>query len=481
MESATVQRISKWRKAFVLCFAVSFCTPAYAALSAIDEADLACEILAHFQGSGAIPHLMRAVKLEPSNLKYRAMRAQAFAWAMKPQDALADLNYILAKDPHNMRARRLRASVYFSLGRMQDGLNDTDQILKSEPRDVGTLFKRAQAYNAWHMHAKFKTDQAKLVELNYPPSVIETLERARKLKEQGKYEDALTVLVEENFRTPKNAEICYQLGWLYDEMQKNDRCVSAYSKAVSLSPPQSSIWRFAIEGRAASKAKEFKFKEALADVLAENTNLESTPSISYVTLPDWDAANYNKPFLMQARFYAAFGQYDKAIAAVSEPITKHIGPQHEPHVMRAGYYIAKKNFKQAIADYDELIRVNPSDWDARVKRCNLLTDLKDYKRALSDANALVAAESDDEERYFERGRLYVLLGDYSQAIADLSKAIQMDPEHDATRYYAMRATAYRKAGKIDLALADEKHIASFKGAKKQAKPDKSDGLLDLMK
>lgn len=84
---------------------------------------------------------------------------------------------------------------------------------------------------------------------------------------------------------------------------------------------------------------------------------------------------------------------------------------------RGGIYNRKGNYDLAIADYSQIIEVNPG--------------------------ALIA--------YINRGRIYDRKGDYDLAIADFSQVIKINQEYE---YFLIRGLCYRKNGDYNLALID---------------------------
>ncbi len=85
---------------------------------------------------------------------------------------------------------------------------------------------------------------------------------------------------------------------------------------------------------------------------------------------------------------------------------------------RASLWKAKGEYEKAIADYDEVIRLNPN-----------------------------IARS-----YFDRGYARSKIAKREEAIRDYSKAIEIDPKHATA--FNNRGDLYRKLGKPDLALTD---------------------------
>jgi tetratricopeptide (TPR) repeat protein len=150
------------------------------------------------------------------------------------------------------------------------------------------------------------------------------------------------------------------------------------------------------------------------------------------------------------------GNVDAAIEEYNRVIVLKLTPQLASiAVMRRGNcYYAKHDLEQAIADYDQALRLDPKNAGAYDNRANALDArgnrddaLKDYDEALrlSPRNAYV---------YLNRGSLLMELGDFSGALADYARVLTINPREEAahigrSRIYLMeckREEALKEAG-----------------------------------
>lgn len=123
------------------------------------------------------------------------------------------------------------------------------------------------------------------------------------------------------------------------------------------------------------------------------------------------------------------------------------------------------NITNAVADFTEAIRLDPTFPSIPVNRGNLYSREGDYVRALADYNEALRVDPRHTNAYFNRGNTYYLMGDIAQAIMDYGRALRLDPR-DA---YALngRCWVYATQGQeLDRALADcnaSLRIASLPG------------------
>jgi tetratricopeptide (TPR) repeat protein len=90
----------------------------------------------------------------------------------------------------------------------------------------------------------------------------------------------------------------------------------------------------------------------------------------------------------------------------------------------------KKDFQGAMADYSEVIRLNPKADDAYYNRGLARYEAKDFEGALSDYNVALRLNPNNTFAYRNRGYSRWLDRNYEGAIADYTAAIRLDPVND---------------------------------------------------
>jgi tetratricopeptide (TPR) repeat protein len=106
----------------------------------------------------------------------------------------------------------------------------------------------------------------------------------------------------------------------------------------------------------------------------------------------------------------------------------------------------------AVADFDEILRLDPGDIDALRRRANTYMRLGDFQHAQIDFNAVIERRANVPDGYLKRAVFYLGQGEPDLAIADCSQAIQLEPNRGSHR--AARADAYRQRGDWKLAIDD---------------------------
>ena len=87
----------------------------------------------------------------------------------------------------------------------------------------------------------------------------------------------------------------------------------------------------------------------------------------------------------------------------------------------------------AIQDYSKAIDLDPEDSDAYFQRGLAYSELEQHQNAIQDYQEVIRIEPEDGDAYFNRGLAYFSLGDYQRAFDDYNEAIRFDPE-DAEIY-----------------------------------------------
>jgi len=108
--------------------------------------------------------------------------------------------------------------------------------------------------------------------------------------------------------------------------------------------------------------------------------------------------------------------------------------------------------REAIAEYDEAIRLEPYLAPAYNNRGNAYARLGQLERALPDYSEAIRLDPYYGLAYSNRGIAYVNLGKFELAIQDLDEAIRLEP--NLAKIYNNRGTAYTRLGQLERAVQD---------------------------
>ena len=113
---------------------------------------------------------------------------------------------------------------------------------------------------------------------------------------------------------------------------------------------------------------------------------------------------------------------------------------------QAGDYVG------AIADFDQVIRLEPNNSFHYSNRGSAFMKQGDYVRAIADCDRAIRLDLNNVYAYHERGCVHGRQGDYVGAIADFDQAIRLDPNNAV--FYFNRGNAYYSQGNHQLAITD---------------------------
>jgi lipoprotein NlpI len=153
---------------------------------------------------------------------------------------------------------------------------------------------------------------------------------------------------------------------------------------------------------------------------------------------------------------------DEAIAACTRGInsgrykTRDLAKLYDN---RGVEWSAKRDRDRAIADYNESIRIDPTNALTYNNRGDDYRILRNYDRALADLDQAVTIDPKYARAYKTRGDIYRDKSDLDRAIADYTQAISLDPKF--ANAFKSRARAFSNKGDNDRAIADYSQLISI--------------------
>jgi tetratricopeptide (TPR) repeat protein len=153
----------------------------------------------------------------------------------------------------------------------------------------------------------------------------------------------------------------------------------------------------------------------------------------------------------------------EAFKLAESELTKSItlGKEEVPvdlYMARGESYLGLGRLDKAIADFTIGLAKRPKSEQFLVRRAESYCQTKRFKEAIKDADTFVSS-SHSQRSYVFRGRIYLDCGNYQLAVKDFSDAIKLQPT--SPDFYGLRARAYEKLGRNDLAKADRQKEAQL--------------------
>ncbi len=256
------------------------------------------------------------------------------------------------------------------------------------------------------------TQYSRLVEQE-PGSVSAARGLVRTLSEIGRYQDAVEVAQEFGWRNHGSVELANSLGEVLFSIGRVQEAETAFRNAVTASDSLTARFNLAVlqysRGEVDVAMSEF---DRFIDLYNRNRNLSS----EQLTLV---AAAVRYLGVRDAQIYRdALRANDEAIAADPNNL--------EPRVQVADLFLQKYEGAEALAGFEEVLKLNPNHPDAllglaRTRRFNGVPDVMEpVRRSLEVNENLVAA------RVF-LATLYLESEDYAAATEELDRALALNP------------------------------------------------------
>ncbi len=223
--------------------------------------------------------LDEALKLTPNDAEALQTRAVTLLAQDKFEKALADLDVLAKAQPKNPGIQEVRGFVLFKLKRTDDGMKAFDKAIALEPGNAMPYIRRARVRadvkdtkgaledlaaalrvdpdNGWALLSRARiyqtTGDLKAAKadvesaLEKHPDLLERLEaldlRAIISAQAGDYNQAIQDLEQLAKVAPKNADLIYKLGLLYEMDKQSRKAIDKFTAALALLTAQDKMWQ----------------------------------------------------------------------------------------------------------------------------------------------------------------------------------------------------------------------------------------------
>jgi len=268
-----------------------------------------------------------------------------------------------------------------------------------------------------------------------------------RLAEAGKLTCAVAAFQEAIRLDPNSAEAHYDLGVAFVRLQQLRQGMEQFQLALKSKPDsiqiRNSLGAVLLDmGQAAAAQAEFEAavqvdpKSVFAlDHLAQALSLQRhyAAAIRY-----WSRAlalQPGSPDLMLSLGIATYqnGDASGSIRILDELVKAH--PEFKSgHFNLANIFAHESRFREAADEYAQVLRLDPSDDQARLAMVKALVTVAAYQDALAPAEAYVSRKPADPEGHLLLGSVYRGLGTYDKAERELRVAVAGRPNDPDAQY-----------------------------------------------
>ena len=284
---------------------------------------------------------------------------------------------------------------------------------------------------------------------------------ARKLSQQGKYDDAIALLEPLASRTPKPAGVSRELGTVYYKKSDYLKASDYLKQAVAEDPSDKEAVQllglsYYLAGRPAEAIPYLKQVQTWYP--RANVDAAYILGISYIQAKDYSQARkvfatmFDVPldsaasYLITARMLfrqeftpVAQDYAQKAIAADPKlPLA---------HQLLGEIHLFTSQIPEAISDFQQELAINPTYPPALYKLADAYSRMQKYDEAERLLQRSIWLDASSTGPYILMGKVLQKKGEPVLAIRALQRAVTMDPNNPITHH--LLGQAYRDLGKTD--------------------------------
>jgi len=155
----------------------------------------------------------------------------------------------------------------------------------------------------------------------------------------------------------------------------------------------------------------------------------------------WAFHNRGFAYHVLGEFRKAIDDYDQALR-LNPNIAKFYNS-------RGGAFGNLRQFRKAIEDFDRAIRLDPDYVDAYYNRGEAYRGLGEIRKAIRDYDRTISLRSGDAGAYHRRGMAYEAIGDFKRAVKDWETAMEIAGAPRVRRWQAYLRKAGYYSGALD--------------------------------
>ena len=133
--------------------------------------------------------------------------------------------------------------------------------------------------------------------------------------------------------------------------------------------------------------------------------------------------------------YVYLGKQTQAIADYTKAIKLTSTPNAGYHFCRGALYYDKRNYLQAVKDFDRVIELVPESEasDAYYYRGSIFHKQNNYYEAIDNFDKAIEIDPNNADAFNDRGTVYYDVGNFDSARSDWEKALELDPQGEAAK------------------------------------------------
>jgi tetratricopeptide (TPR) repeat protein len=403
----------------------------------------------------AIADLNASIAIDSSSDNYTA-RGSVYARMGDNAKALADFSEAIRLNPDNWVAYSDRKAVYAKQGEYDKEIADIKEAIRLQP-DNDTMHRvLAQAYESKKDYDRAIAVLDRLLQKK-PDSYDTYNTRSRLYLKVEEYEAAIRD-TNEMIRLKPNAAQGYSHRALVYTLKKDfDHAIADLTQAIRLDPDDTVDYY----ARGSLYNRKGNYERAVAD--ASQAIKLGQAHIAEPGLRDGLQQSYTSlvrgAYAQRGMYRTNMGDFENALADYNEII--RLWPERGDGYRERGlFYYWQKQYTLAITDFDKALELDPSDSACRASKAQALLRLGKTVEASAVADAGLRIGTDRSRFLAVRGEIAYEQGKFAETVDDLTEAVKL-ATYEYPGYYLYRGQAYERLGQKALATADYKAAAGL--------------------
>lgn len=364
----------------------------------------------------AIQAVSEEIRRSPNSPMAYCKRARKYTQLGLFKEAIKDYSKAISLNQNSSSAGgfvyQMRGYCKVQIGDYKGSISDFSKVLASNPKSGAALYNRAAAYEKIGRKDLAKLDRMALSKIHFSPESCQQISYARYLMHNGEYTQALALYERKIKEEPSNSFAYMGRAQCFHKLNQPAKALEDIKKLesmqTSLAPCSVLKATILLEGE--------KFDECIEACTKE---LTSRPNNAVL-------------LILSAKAHKAKGDFRKAIEDYSNAIK--IDPSNtENYSARSQLYERLGDLTKALKDCSHMVSLNNKDSSALCTRALLYRKLKENDKALEDLNNAIRISPKDEFLYAKRAEIYYSKRLFSEALKDYTKAKELDPANQ--KYY----------------------------------------------
>jgi tetratricopeptide (TPR) repeat protein len=288
-----------------------------------------------------------------------------------------------------------------------------------------------------------------------------TLSEARRLAEQGKFDEAIEKLETLEQKEPELKGLPHELGITYYRKSDYLKAVASFKKALEEDPGDNeAVQLMGLSYYLAGRPAEAIGPLEKVQTWYPSANVDAAYILGVCYLQTKDYPNARKAFAKMfgvpadsaaAYLFAARMLLRQDFAPVAEEYAKkavELDPKlPRVHLLLGEIYLYKSRLPEAVEQLQKELELNPGDAAAYYKLADAYSRLQKYEEAERLLQRSIWLDATSTGPYILMGKVLEKKGETALAVRALQRAIAMDPNNPMPHH--LLGQAYREMGKTE--------------------------------